>query len=108
MTKSVAIVLCVVLLAIEGLCHSYLRTEEPQLTENDKDPAVEDVPYVRKDEIVFNLKNGSEITQKEEEKVSYAGSQLWKVFIDNDDKKIAVAKLKEDECKYIHTCYYSY
>lgn len=109
MTKSVPIALCVVLLAIDGLCHSYLRTEEPQLVAEEKDPAVEDVPYVKKDEvkdeIVFDLRNGSEISQKDEERVSYAGSQLWKVFIDNDDKKITVAKLKEGECKYMHTCY---
>lgn len=47
-----------------------------------------------------DLQNSSDVNNVED-RVSYAGAQLWKVVLDSNRKKIVIASLRDNKGKYI-------
>lgn len=88
-----------VLLAAIGLIvlPAWSFPERTQLTAELKGPKLENVYYR---EIGPNEKETGDFKSLEPElqaRVSYAGSQLWKVVVDDNDKKRVIAQLRDEK-----------
>lgn len=77
---------------------SWSFPERTQLTAELKEPKLENVDYHR--EIGPNEKETHNVKSLEPElqaRVSYAGSQLWKVVVDDNEKKRVIAQLRDEK-----------